>query len=344
MITNDKYPSHKELPICTTPLVNNNFMGMQYSVYQACDIDLTPALVNHYTNIVMGNDWRVSVSHIHDDKWLVKEKIMHIHHMNWHVEMFENRPEEIIEQIICFISNGYYLSGNFNAFYIKSKPAYLSYSTNTVYLIYGYDLEEDIFWAMGKTNNAHFEKYKITFDEYLNSVLKPPKTLFNWNFIKYNDKLNPKTHYKTIYNGIYDYLNSKHMNTGIFPKGQFAFYTYGLSCYKSFLRCLGAQHEYRQYIEPTSYTTFMEHHLLMQMRIDYLMEQNVLSNISISTEHKAICDLSYNVFDNCLKYNQTGNASYIKEIKTATEYIIDSEPHILENMLLGLKKRVALST
>jgi hypothetical protein len=315
-------------------------MGMQYSVYQACDTDLTPVLVNHYNNIVMGDDWRVDVSHIHDDKWLVKEKIMYIHHMNWHVEMFEQEPQKIIEQIIYFLSNGYYLSGNFNAFYIKSKPAYLSYSTNTVYLIYGYDLEENIFWAIGKTNNALFEKYKVTFDEYIDSILKPPKTQFNWNFIKFNDELKPKTNYKMIYNGIYDYVNSNNKSIGIFPRGKFAYYRYGLSCYKDFIRRLGIQHEYRQYIEPTSYTTFLEHHLLMQQRIDYMLAQNIISSLNVSNEHKVLCELAHNVSQNCLKYNKTGNASYIKEIKYATEYIIDNEPHILDNLLLEIKKHL----
>ena len=109
--------------------VDYNFLAIEYSVFQAYEKDLTPVLCNYYINIVSGQDKRVQFSHLHEDKWLVKEKIMHQHHMTWHREMFENQPDELIGMIQKLIANGYYLTGNYNAFYIKAKPAYQCYET-----------------------------------------------------------------------------------------------------------------------------------------------------------------------------------------------------------------------
>ncbi len=118
-----------KLPICTTPIVRENFLAMEYSAFEAYEMDFTPVLRNYYSNIISGQDKRVQFSHLHEDKWLVKEKIMHQHHMTWHREMFENQPDELIGMIQKLIANGYYLTGNYNAFYIKAKPAYQCYET-----------------------------------------------------------------------------------------------------------------------------------------------------------------------------------------------------------------------
>ena len=126
-----------KLPICTTPIVRENFLAMEYSVFQAYERDLTPVLCNYYINIVSAQDKRVQFSHLHEDKWLVKEKIMHQHHMTWHREMFEDNQDELINIIQKLIANGYYLIGNYNSFYIKAKPAYQCYETNTVFMTVG---------------------------------------------------------------------------------------------------------------------------------------------------------------------------------------------------------------
>lgn len=123
-----------KLPICATPIVRENFLAMEYSVFQAYERDLTPVLCNYYSNIISRQDKRVQFSNLRNDKWLIKEKIMHQHNMTWHREMFENNCDELIEMIQRLIANGYYLTGNYNAFYIKAKSAYRCYETNTAYL------------------------------------------------------------------------------------------------------------------------------------------------------------------------------------------------------------------
>lgn len=336
-MTYEKNSCEVKLPICTQPIVLGNFLAMQYSVFQASENDLTPVLVNYYSNIVSEQDKRVQFSHLHEDKWLVKEKIMHQHHMTWHREIFEEDPSVLINLIRRFISNQYYLTGNYNAFYIKSKPSYQCYDTNTVYLIYGYNDENRVFYAIGKTNSNLFETYNIKYEDYIQSVCNHDKGLFNLNFLKYNDNPNIKTNLKKVYNGIYDYVHSQNKENGVIPEGNAKNYRYGLNCYRSFLKSLATQHEYRRFIEPTSYLVFLEHHILMMQRIDYLKSIGIITHDNIVADYKTLVNLSKCIYDDCQKYNTDFSPHLIRQIYNNVTYIIDNEELILHDVLFSIK-------
>lgn len=327
-----------KLPICTTPIVRENFLAMEYSVFEAYERDLTPVLCNYYSNIVSGQDKRVQFSHLHEDKWLVKAKIMHQHHMTWHREMFEDNQDELISIIQKLIAGGYYLTGNYNAFYIKAKPAYQCYETNTVYLIYGFNQKTQLFYAIGKTSNSTFEPYEIGYDEYIQAVFNREDGLFNLNFLKFNDDCAIKADIKKVYNGIYDYLHSKRKEDGPIPEGEAKNYRYGLNCYRDFLKSLTNQHEYRRYIEPVSYAVLLEHHVLMQKRIDYLISAGIVDNKKLGDEHRQIVEQAKRIYSYCLEYNKSFDSQLIKQIYAGVVLIIDEEQQLLNRLLEFLKQ------
>ena len=327
-----------KLPICTSPIVRENFLAIEYSVFQAYEKDLTPVLCNYYINIVSGQDKRVQFSHLHEDKWLVKEKIMHQHHMTWHREMFEDNQDELISIIQKLIAGGYYLTGNYNAFYIKAKPAYQCYETNTVYLIYGFNQKTQLFYAIGKTSNSTFEPYEIGYDEYIQAVFNREDGLFNLNFLKFNDDCAIKADIKKVYNGIYDYLHSKRKEDGPIPEGEAKNYRYGLNCYRDFLKSLANQHEYRCYIEPVSYAVLLEHHVLMQKRIDYLISAGIVDDKKLGDEHRQIVEQAKCIYSSCLEYNISFNPQLIKQIYAGVALIIDEEQQLLNRLLEFIKQ------
>ena len=327
-----------KLPICTTPMVRGNFLALEYSVFEAYERDLTPVLCNYYINIVSRQDKHVQFSHLHEDKWLVKEKIMHQHHMTWHREMFEDNQDELINIIQKLIANGYYLTGNYNAFYIKTKPAYQCYDTNTVYLIYGYNQKARFFYAIGKTSNSTFEPYEIGYDEYIPAVFNRESGLFNLNFLKFNDDCVIKADIKKVHNGIYDYLHSKRKEDGPVLEGETRNYRYGLNCYRDFLKSLTNQHEYRCYIEPVSYAVFLEHHILMQKRIDYLISAEIIDDKELGDEYRRIVEHSKRIYSSCLQYNISFHPQLIKQIYAGVALIIDEEDQLLNRLLKMLKR------
>lgn len=327
-----------KLPICVTPTVRENYLAIQYSVFESYEKDLTPVLCNYYSNIISGQDKRVQFSHLYEDKWLVKEKIMHHHHMTWHREMFENSTNDLIEMIQNLLANGYYLTGNYNAFYIKAKSAYQCYDTNTVYLIYGYNQKARIFYAIGKTSNSTFEPYEIGYDEYIPAVFNRESGLFNLNFLKFNDDCVIKVDIKKVHNGIYDYLHSKRKEDGPVLEGETRNYRYGLNCYHDFLNSLTNQHEYRCYIEPVSYAVFLEHHILMQKRIDYLISADIIDDKELGDEYRQIVEHSKRIYSSCLQYNISFDPQLIKQIYAGVALIINEEEQLLNRLLKMLKR------
>ena len=73
----DKISTVYELPIFESPIVTTSLLGLQYSMFQAYHIDLTPVLINHYINVSKDLDSRSEYAHIYDDNWLCKENVMH---------------------------------------------------------------------------------------------------------------------------------------------------------------------------------------------------------------------------------------------------------------------------
>ena len=334
------YSEEIKLPICNTPLINNFIPGLQFSVWQACKYDLSPIIYSNYTNVVSGVDWRVLCTHVQDDMWLEKAKVMRRQHMTLHRDTYEYSPEKLILLIIKFISQGYYLTGNHNAFYVPGKQSYHCYNTDAVYLIYGYNDKRKIFYIIGKTKNCNLEAYEIKYEDYVLSLFNRNKGLFNLIFYKYNDEIKVKPNYSKMHNGIYDYVHSTSRERGVFPQGSARNYIYGMDCYREFAKQLTIMHEHRKYIEPSSYSVLYEHHILMQKRIEFLISEGVIPNEVIFDAYHEILVMAEQINSNISLYNESFNPSLIKQIYTDVEYIIENESIILNNLLVFIKQAV----
>lgn len=337
---NNNYPTRHELPICDSPLVTTNFIGLQYSVFQSYKEDLTPILINNYINVSMGIDARSDYAHIYDDNWLQKEKVMHLHHFTWHESMFRESKDKLIELMIGFISQDYYMCGNSNAKHISAKTAYKCYETNHIYLIYGYDLTKKVFLAVGNTKNHIFEKYKISFDEYADSVLDRMEGNFNWNIVKFNEDFEIKPDLKRIHNGIYDYVNSKNQADCIITHPSLKNRKYGLDCYRDILKRLAVLDDYRNTLDPPSYKILKDHHTLMQVRIDYLVKSNIITDKSILERYKGICEISNRIYKNYLRYNTIPSPMVITDIYNDVNEILREEPMLLNCVLKHIEKNI----
>ena len=162
--------------------------------------------------------------------------------------------------------------------------------------------------------------------------------MFNLNFLKFNDDCAVKADIKKVYNGIYDYLHSKRKEDGPIPEGEAKNYRYGLNCYRDFLKSLANQHEYRCYIEPVSYAVLLEHHFLMQKRIDYLISSGIVDDKKLGDEHGQIVEQAKRIYSFCLEYNISFNPQLIKQIYAGVALIIDEEQQLLNRLLEFLKQ------
>lgn len=206
-----------------------------------------------------------------------------------------------------------------------------------MYLIYGYSQKTRVFYAIGKTSGSTFVPYEIEYDEYIQAVFNREDGLFNLNFLKFNDDCAVKADIKKVYNGIYDYLHSKRKEDSPVSEGEAKNYRYGLNCYRDFLKSLTNQHEYRRYIEPVSYAVLLEHHVLMQKRIDYLLSTGIVDEKEIGSEYQRIVEQARCIYSLCLQYNTYFDPKLIKQIYNGVSTIIEDEQQLLNRLLERLK-------
>lgn len=100
---------------------------------------------------------------------------------------------------------------------------------------------------------------------------------------------------------------------------------------------MAIQHEYRCYIEPVSYAVFLEHHILMQKRIDYLISAGIVDEKEIGSEYHRIVEQSKCIYSLCLQYNTSFDPELIRQIYNGVSTIIEDEQQLLNRLLERLR-------
>ena len=323
--------------MATETLLSDSINAIPLSVIQADERNLLPLILSNYTNIQKGKYPHAEYNHVENDLWLLKSKVMKRHQFVFHKEQYQKDYATLLQLILSFVSEGYYLSGKANDKYISAKAAYDCYDTNTIYLIHGYNLKDQIFYAAGKTKNKVFEKYTISFEEYFNAIFNRWKPTFDLNFIKAGELNKAKFNYSKFHDGILDYLNSRNRSDGIIPEGNAMKYIYGIECYKDFAQNLMYIQESREYIEPENYLIFLEHHKVIHRAIELLEVQNHIAFETIILESQEICNLSERIYSSCLSYNILHFSAQIKTIVNDVNSIINKEITLLYKVIEKLK-------
>lgn len=331
-------PSEYFVPICTNPIVQDNYLGLIYCVFQAAPVDLLPVLSNYYTNISFGISEKTKYSHVFDDHWLMHAGITYRQHFVLHKEMFEQNPQELLNLIRELISADYYLVGNNDTYYIRAKAEYQCVHTSSAFLIYGFNQQNRVFYSIGKTKDAQFAKYEIPYDELVDSLFFHENNTFYLDFYHYNEDIKPVPDLKKIYNGIVDYLDST--KKGDDPLARpIDKIKYGLNCYRHFLASLSYVGEYVTYIDPSEYTVFFEHHILMSKRLEVLSSIGVIPK-DIVEQYDSVTEKSRSVYNACISYNNEKNPIFLKEISSLVEEIISTETVILRTVTKKIRNAV----
>lgn len=325
------------LPIESNPIIKNDIFSFQCSVLQSNTHGLDSVVFNYFLNLIMGEDGEMVCRHLHNDKWFLKSKIMHRNHMILSSDMYSSNTQELESMIISFISQGYYLYGTINAFYISAKSLYEVTDSYERYVIYGYDLSKKYFYAVGGTKSGVFEKHLIPFDEYYKGVFNCKTNMFNLSFIKCNDDYNQKLNCREIYNGIYDYINSKNKDSFLFKNPKSADYLYGIACYRYILDSVAVKHAQGGYIDLTSCAVLVEHHQIMNKRIEHLLSERAIKSTRIADDYNRINEIAKNTYSICLEYNASHNPQLIKKMHSNFKTIINEEQQTLNELLFELK-------
>lgn len=230
------------------------------------------------------------------------------------------------------IDDDWYIMGYYDEYYIPEKICYKIKHFRHTMLIYGYDDELKLFYAMGYTKDGRYRSYTLTYDEFLSSInvefdrekenyIKDGIDKIEFEAFKLNPEFNFTFDLRELYTSLLDYINSQ--DSGYLRKKGLK---YGLDCEKEFVNYINAQ---RGRVLDERYSRFfMELKELMVRRLEYLTIERIVSDETLY-EYKIICEIQKSIHMLFIKYNLTHKESIIDHLIEKMNNIIEAEKSIL---------------
>lgn len=247
-------------------------------------------LYSHRNSVV---SWSI-VQLLPDNYYLLHDQYLYnVHHLNSEIVGLDK--EQIVDLLIKWIDNGYYIIYYLDEYYLPGTQLYQKVHFPHAQLLYGYDKTKEIFNTLNYTETREYTSIDISFKDVENSLIT--EELYrevDWSsFLRHdNPRLIKRTNktteeistVKDIIEQLKDYLNSygsyihaqhNHEIAGLKDL------VWGISIYDNFCNYLHKTGDNRSF-EP--FQLLLEHKQVMVMRFEFLEKKY---NIKIP---QTICD------------------------------------------------------
>lgn len=175
------------------------------------------------------------------------------------------------------IHNNYYIEAKFNERYIPHRSAYQDYDHNHVNLIYGYDLDREVYYVMGYDENLMLSFFPVPFTELERATYTGVPKEINEDYVHRICLASPEKDYKLntelMISFLEDYLS------GVNSFERCAFITvplnrvFGIKVYDCIIDCFDfIQRNHRVFY------SLHEHKMVMLSRLDFLLENGILQS------------------------------------------------------------------
>lgn len=242
----------------------------------------------------------------------------------------------IIEYIINGLKIGYYSDIWLDTYYIPNKPSYFKEHKTHGILIYGYDSEIQMFYAISYTSNGHYESFKVS---PMDVSLGCTNHFFMYlNLIRANEVDISAYDLQKIYYKLKDYINSICVdNNACFTrKSKVQFYNYNaciklaemLSHIATTFKCIPISMIY----------SYIEHKQLMIWRLMTIDNRESLHVMDPTQAEKIQAEVK-KLLNSCIKFNFKNSNYLLKQIIDLMERINNNERYFVELLLKAIKKK-----
>lgn len=174
--------------------------------------------------------------------------------------------EEMKEDIISKINEGYYASVTVDEIFLPYRNAYEKYSFYHDILIYGYDLEKNIFYTAGYDNTEHFTCLEHNIDTIIKSILfclRERKSKPHSHFFKAK-KESKEFSLGNVKDTLRKYINSE-------PISKVTYHgAYGLEAYGQLIEKHMAALKDKKSLRKATFSMLIEHKEMMLERVMYI--------------------------------------------------------------------------
>ena len=303
--------------------------GYEFNILMALDKNVRPWLLTKYCNCLFGKSERSKFDFvIEGGEWFANEDVFTIDIIRTRKNLLLSFQNKLFNIIINRLNNGLYVYGYFDEYYVKTKCAYHNHHFKHSFLVYGCDNRARIFYAIGYTNNFKFEKYTISYDDFMIALTSLKQ--IDLTFVRVNPNFNFKIKIESIYYGLYDYIHSI-CSTGLYE----ANVVYGINTLYEFARYVQNTAESQNILDMRYSKFFMEFKNFMLERLEYLYNNAYIGNEY--EEYSEVCKVFQSIHMLFIKYNMTRDPTIPQRIIQMIYDSTNKERIILSNVLYQLK-------
>lgn len=235
--------------------------------------------------------------------------------------------EDIVSLIRNWLDNGIYVHGAFNEKYIPNKNAFGRKDFKHAYMIYGYNQEEQILYAVGYTNRGKYEKYTITYSDFLNAIynLKDP-SFFSLKYLNLNRRY--EFDINMVHWELSDYLHSENTIRNALGKDPEDYY--GVSANRAFRAYVLTGGKNNNYLDPRYSRLFFENKFFMRRRLGYMAQKGFVGDYEDA--YASVASKSHRVHMLFLKYNVTGDNKILQSLDGLIDEINIEDERILNQV------------
>ncbi|MGG4551419.1 hypothetical protein [Paenibacillus humicus] len=254
-------------------------------------------------------------------------------------KMFDLR-NKIVDSIIDALQQDYYVFMVVEQYYIPDTDAYKKFSHNHDIMIYGFDRDKKTLY-IADNFNGKYQFSECYFSQFVDAYYhtNEEKDRLNSNILLFKKK---KLHTEFDQLRLIDNLNS--YLTGIYPEMRsshwhqhFQGWAKGLDIYLNVKEYLYLLKSSRAKFDKRTFYAIWEHKKLMVMRIEYMHNNNYITNANIILErYQHIERLTLKHQNMIIKFGLTGNSSLIETVIREIDEVSEMEKQLIPNILKNL--------
>lgn len=259
----EKILSIVEKPYITSRLSNAFQLSAIQALSQYSDVWLCEELIN--LRYIHGD--KIPCDLLRNDFWFTGQKMFVRENLLFSKDTLKFDSFDVIKYIIFAIDNGKYVIGDYNEFYIPYSDAYHKYYKQETYMIYGYNVLNEVFYVMGQTIEG-YSPCVVKFKDYLTSIANRDDNMFNINTMKYNEDYIFSFDKERMFDHLNAYIQSKNS-----PKYDAANNTiYGIDAIKTLQDTIMNNPDEQSTLMERSFCALCEHKFIMYRRVKYIYD------------------------------------------------------------------------